>query len=175
MVGDWQTADPDNDGLNSLYERSTPGCDPLIYDDDQDGLSTVSELTSGNTNPCAWDSGYWGCLHAPLRDPRCDVDSDSDRCQDAWELGPDGRLGGERDPSYPWDYFNPSSDGVNRTDDILAVVARYYVGAGDARYSTVADRGGFTGPDAWNLAPPDGRIRIDDVLAAVRSSHQDCP
>ena len=134
-----------------------------------------SDFVVGSVRGLLASCSSWGCLHAPLRDPRCDEDSDSDRCHNAWELGPDPNRGGRRDPSYPWDYFNPTGDGHNRIDDILAVVAKYYISAGDARYSTAVDRGGFTGPNPWNLAPPDGRVRVDDILAAVRAYHQDCP
>jgi len=167
--------DFDGDGLPDQYEKTTFGCDPVSYTDDGDGLATVEEASQKLTNPCAWDSGSWGCANAPVRDPGCDTDTDEDRCMDAWELGPSPAAGGKRNPLDPWDYFNPSGDGRNRVDDVLAVLDRYYLSDSDPGYSTVFDRGGFDGPNAWDVRPPDGRVRIDDILAAVRSYLQDCP
>jgi len=167
--------DSDGDGLEDQFESDTFGCDPMVANDDLDGVPTDAELALGRTNPCVWDSGSWGCATAPLRDPGCDHDSDGDRCRDAWELGPNPQFGGMRDPRDQWDYFNPSEDGMNRTDDILAVINHYYAAVGDPDYSTAFDRGGLDGPNAWDVLPPDGRVRIDDILAAVRSYLQDCP
>jgi hypothetical protein len=64
---------------------------------------------------------------------------------------------------------------MNRVDDVLVVLDGYYLSASDPGYSTTFDRGGFDGPNAWDTLPPDGRVRIDDILAAVRSYQQDCP
>jgi hypothetical protein len=169
-----QNPDPDGDGLQAQFEEETPGCDPVIFNDDQDGLAPIWEVISGATNPCIWDSGHWGCDNAPLRDPLCDEDADKDRCQDAWELGPNPRLGGQRDPQDPWDYFNPTGDGMNRTDDIVAVLRNYFATESSPGYSTAIDRGGRDGPKPWNLAPPDGRVLIDDIVAAVGSYLNDC-
>ncbi len=167
--------DSDKDGMTDDFERSTANCDPLLWTDDQDGMPTSGEVTSGTTNPCVWDSGFWGCGNAPLRHPACDVDSDGDRCMDAWEFGSDPRFGGKRDPEDPWDYFNPTGDGRNRSDDILAVAGKYFSATGDPSYSTAYDRGAMIGPYPWDLAPPDGRVLLGDVLAISRSYMQDCP
>ncbi len=171
---DADLADTDGDGLGDGYEFETEGCDPVLYTDDLDGLATLEEAFLRVTNPCVWDSGYWGCANAPLRDPGCDQDTDGDRCRDAWELGPNPQFGGQRNPQDPWDYFNPTGDGRNRIDDIMAVVNKYFVDASQPGYSTAYDRGGRYGPHAWNLLPPDGLIRIDDILTALRSYMQDC-
>lgn len=48
-------ADTDADGLHDGYERSTPGCDPLAYNDDGDGVWWFYELLAG-TNPCVADA-----------------------------------------------------------------------------------------------------------------------
>ena len=100
-------------------------------------------------------------------------DSDGDGCPEADENGPDETLGGQRDPNNVWDYFNPTHDGQNRVDDILAVVNRYFLDEGAAGYSQEYDRT-YVGPNEWNLGPPNGQIRVDDVLHSVKQYFQDC-
>ncbi len=136
-------------------------------DTDRDGLLDFQEALVTRTDRSDPDTNNNGI-------PDGSDDFDGDRCRNVAELGPNAMLGGMRDPTYRWDYFNPSNDGLNRTDDILAVIYRYYVTSGRPGYSTAFDRGGFTGPNAWDLAPPDGQVRVDDILAAVRSYLQDC-
>ena len=56
-------------------------------------------------------------------------DTDGDGCTDAREvqLASGSELsGGRREPKNPNDYFNPTGDGQNRVDDILAVVDAYF-------------------------------------------------
>jgi hypothetical protein len=100
-------------------------------------------------------------------------DSDGDGCADADEIGPDETLGGRRDYLNPWDYFNPTKDGRNRVDDILAVVNHYFLAEGEAGYSENYDRT-YLGPNPWNLGPPSGQVLVDDVLHAVDSYFHDC-
>ena len=100
-------------------------------------------------------------------------DTDGDGCPDAQELGTNPVLGGGRDPLNPWDYFNPTHDGKNRVDDILAVVQHYEKNAGDPGYDTKYDRT-YLGPNKWNLGPPDGMIRVVDILAEIYQYHHDC-
>ncbi len=100
-------------------------------------------------------------------------DTDGDGCTDEQENGPDEKAGGRRDYKNPWDYFNPTGDGLNRVDDILAVVSHYYLRKGQDGYDEKYDRT-YLGPNDWNLGPPDGRILVDDVLHAVRSYFHDC-
>ena len=50
---DASSADTDGDGLLDAYERDTPGCDPLVYNDDGDGIPSQEEVLAG-TNPCFW-------------------------------------------------------------------------------------------------------------------------
>jgi len=105
-----------------------------------------------------------------------------DGCPDYEELGPNQGLGGLRDPFNPWDYFNPTHDGENRTDDILMVVNQYHKDDNDANpglppyepgYNPDTDRT-YVGPNAWNLGPPNGQQRTDDILAEVAQYHHDC-
>jgi lysophospholipase L1-like esterase len=100
-------------------------------------------------------------------------DSDGDGCRDGYEFGPRAEEGGRRDPTNPWDYFNPTSDGQNRIDDLLAVVRHYFLEEGDPEYDVRYDRT-YLGPNAWNLGPPDGRILVHDIVYAMSSFYHDC-
>ncbi len=82
--------------------------------------------------------------------------------------------GDRRDYHNPWDYFNPTHDGKNRVDDILAVVQHFGLNQGDPGYSTNYDRT-YLGPNLWNLGPPDGHIRVADILAEIKQFGHDCP
>jgi subtilisin family serine protease len=111
-------------------------------------------------------------------------DTDGDGCKDEDENGPDEMFGGRRDPLNPWDYFNPTNDGQNRVDDILAVVNQYFEDeflpsppnppdTPNPNYDEKYDRT-LLGPDPWNLGPPDRLQRVDDILHAVNSYFHDC-
>jgi hypothetical protein len=103
-------------------------------------------------------------------------DADSDGCADRKELGNTANQGGLRDPYNHYDYMNASKDGLNRVDDILAVVNQYFIddpiGTPDLKSQT--DRTAVTGGNAWNLGPPNGQQRVDDILAAVKQYFHDC-
>lgn len=100
-------------------------------------------------------------------------DTDGDGCTDEQENGTDETAGGQRDYKNPWDYFNPTGDGRNRIDDILAVVNRYFLHEGQEGYDEKYDRT-YLGPNDWNLGPPDGQILVDDILHSVHSYFHDC-
>jgi len=105
-----------------------------------------------------------------------DPDTDGDGCPDARELvtGPGAQnSGGNRDPRNGNDYFNPTHDGENRVDDILAVVDQYHVDQGEPGYTQDTDRT-LIGPNAWNLGAPDGLQRVDDILHIVKQYAHDC-
>jgi len=151
---------PDYAGLAG--EDLTPG-DPLETDTDGDSLSDLAE------------SGYYGT-------DQLLADTDGDGCGDGREVGSDQMLGGQRDPLNPWDYFNPSQDGKNLVDDVLDVVHQFFEDDDDgnpglppyiAGYNPDTDRT-LLGPNAWNLGPPNGQQRVDDILSMVQQFHQDC-
>ena len=153
----------DNDGLTRT-EESAAGTDPCNPDTDDDGLPDGGEV-NGTQSPKV-ELGMF------ITDP-LDPDTDDDTCTDGQELGPNQLLGGRRDPTNPDDYFNPTGDGLNRVDDILAVVSHYGEDTGDPGYSTDYDRTTL-GPNAWNLGPPNGQQRVDDILNAVYQYRHDC-
>jgi hypothetical protein len=100
------------------------------------------------------------------------ADTDGDGCADVHEqqTAPGSQMsGGLRDYLNPYDYFNPTNDGLNRVDDILAVVGQYGIDPGSAS----TDRS-WLGPDDWDLGAPDGLHRMDDVLAIVKQYFHDC-
>lgn len=85
------------------------------------------------------------------------------------------RSGGRRDLYNPWDYFNPTLDGFNRTDDITAEVMHYgHDDNGDPLYGTRYDHSPLPGANPWQFGPPDGVIRTFDITAAVLSYGHDC-
>jgi subtilisin family serine protease len=100
-------------------------------------------------------------------------DYDGDGCTNGQEYGTDQNTGGMRNPLLEWDYMNPTGDGMNRVDDVIAVVEQYFIDEGEPEYTTATDRT-YIGPHAWSLGPPNGRQRIDDVIAAITQYFADC-
>jgi hypothetical protein len=103
-------------------------------------------------------------------------DGDGDGCSDKRELTDTANRGGLRDPSNHYDYFNPTQDGLNRVDDILATVNQYFQddppGAPDMK--SLTDRTAILNSNAWNLGPPNGQQRVDDILNSVKQYFHDC-
>jgi hypothetical protein len=135
----------------------TDGCHDSPTDDyDGDGLSDENEVLIYGTDAT-------------------NRDTDGDGCRDGAEVGPDESHGGQRDPLNPWDYFNPSLDGINRTDDLTLEVIHYgHDNNGDPLYSTRYDRTALVGGHPWQFGPPNGTIRSADITAAVLSYGHDC-
>jgi hypothetical protein len=102
-----------------------------------------------------------------------DEDFDGDGCNNGQEYGPDEHTGGRRNPVLPWDYMNPTGDGMNRVDDILAVVNQYLVDQGEPGYTEATDRT-YIGPNPWNLGPPNGTQRVDDIIGIRAQYLHDC-
>jgi polyhydroxybutyrate depolymerase len=108
-----------------------------------------------------------------------DPDIDGDNCPNVNEeqtaMGSE-MTGGRRNTKNPWDYFNSTQDGVNRIDDITAVVDKYGHDEGSAGdYDIRYDRSPFNAGLPWEFDEPDGQIRIFDITAAVKSYGHDCP
>jgi len=160
--------DTDNDNLNDGQEISL-GTNPLNNDTDSDGIKDGTEV-NGFTLP----NGIKNLTNNSFvyTNPLL-IDTDGDGCKDGKEIGNDQTQGGKRDPTNPWDYFNPQYDGMNRIEDIVAVVTQYYIDVGHPNYTDRTDRT-FIGPNLWNLGPPDGEQRIEDIVNAVNSYYHDC-
>ncbi len=147
--------DADGDGIPDEKDNCPSDANPDQTDTDKDGLGDV----------CEGDLGT---------DPK-NKDTDGDGCTDGKEMGTDPDQGGKRDPLNPWDYFNPTHDGINRVDDVIAVVAHYgHDDKGDPMYSVDYDRTMLPGGHPWQSGPPDGAIRTADITEAVLSYGNDC-
>jgi len=101
------------------------------------------------------------------------TDTDGDGCPDTKEAGMNPVQGGLRDFTNPWDYWNPTHDGINRIDDPYLVKTQYFIDEGEPGYNPDTDRT-WVGPNPWNLGPPNGLQRIDDMLYALNQYFHDC-
>jgi hypothetical protein len=146
------------------------------------GLASGSaEVTLDSTSPLDCDDGEVSSqpftkLNNLSLDHDGDIDDEGelpDSCPSWKELSLNQAQGGMRDPFNPWDFMNPTKDGQNRVDDILAVVNQYFIDLGNPAYTDQTDRTPL-GPDDWNLGPPNGQQRVDDILHAVHSYFHDC-
>ncbi|MGH7484552.1 MAG: flexitail domain-containing putative surface protein, partial [bacterium] len=117
-------------------------------------VSAVRQAPGDKSGGCTANVGvgYTGCR-----------DSDGDGCPDKRELGDSAggaTGGGLRDPSNPFDYFNPekvNTPHAQTVADILAVVGKYGKNQGNAAYSIDTDRTAIIGGNVWNLGLPDGQ------------------
>jgi hypothetical protein len=101
------------------------------------------------------------------------TDTDGDGCPDAREASANEVAGGRRNFFSSFDYSNPTGDGLNRVDDIVAVANKYFVDQGEPGYTASTDRTLF-GPNAWNTGPPNGLQRIDDIVNQTKQYFHDC-
>jgi hypothetical protein len=163
-------ADNDNDGHPDSFD-DCPGTD---YTAGPDGIAdTGDEPLDAYGVPIQTREDYDGIIDGDGCHDSPGDDYDHDGCSDEREAGQDEKLGGRRDPTNPWDYFNPSGDRINRVDDVLLVVQHYFNDLGSPGYESRFDRT-FQGPRLWNSGPPDGLIRVDDVLNIVHQYGNDC-
>lgn len=161
----------------------------VVIDNDADsglGLSLALDALGNPVTSYLFFTPPDSDLHvAHCATPTCATDTDGDSCADITErsVGPNSELtGGRRDAKNSYDYFNPTKDGQNRVDDVLEVLNQYFVDDTDgnpgeppftAGYSPQTDRT-LLGPNPWNLGPPNGQHRVDDILHAVHSYFHDC-
>ena len=120
-----------------------------------------------------------------------DPDDDNDGCTDVAELGTNEISGGQRDPHNFWDFVDQwtgaplAKNGTVTVGDLGAVVARFgtfqdpILTKEEAQaealtqpvaaigYHASADRAGSSGPNPWNLLPPNGTITVGDLGVVV--------
>jgi Tol biopolymer transport system component len=105
------------------------------------------------------------------------VDGDGDGCTNAEELGPNQGTGGRRDPKNPWDFFDtPPLDRTITIADIVRIVGRFGANVGPpptSNYDQAYDRS-LTGPDLWDLGPPNGSVSVQDISFAVTQFGHNC-
>ena len=126
------------------------------------------------------DSVHINCNPAPEEPPE-PLDTDGDGCSDERENGLDETLGGLRDFTNPWDFYDVAGPGggppdgyIDLPNDILGVIQHFStdgLGAYDVQY----DRGPSTGPYPWNMTAPDGVIDLpNDILGVIQQFNHDC-
>ena len=204
--------DVDNDGVLDGFERWYFGSNsPLATDDaDADGLDLLAEFlavtdpTDSDTDDDGHTDGSDGCPGAydPGQEDQdgdgigdiCDPDLDGDSCQNAREGIQDEIIGGLRDETNFWDFFDTDTEnglaagtrlqGVVGFSDVLRVAGRFGL-EGDSGidplsdasapgYHTRFDRGAQVGSNIWNRAAPDGVVALSDVLAIAAQFGHDC-
>jgi hypothetical protein len=110
-------------------------------------------------------------------------DTDGDGCPDYKELGSNQLQGGLRDPFNPWDYMDASNNGTVGINDIVLVVGQFFKDDNDgspglppyaAGYNPDTDRTPIIGGNPWNLGPPNGQQRINDILLQARQFLHNC-
>ncbi len=115
-------------------------------------------------------------------------DSDWDGCKDERELGNDPLLGGQRDPSYFWDFFdtpdeNNVRDGQISGTDLFRVLARFgssgalvmpVVPPNASGYHTAFDRGPPRSGRPWDASMADGTINGIDIFVLMSQLGHNC-
>ncbi|OGO50654.1 MAG: hypothetical protein A2148_03215 [Chloroflexi bacterium RBG_16_68_14] len=185
-VGDDERCDEpwpdDQDGFNEPLvhivttppaETATPTATPTSV---SLATPTLTPLPSDTPGPDADGDALPDLDEALLGTDPANPDTDGDGCGDGAELGSDPTRGGRRDPLNPWDFYDVNKDGrISASNDVLPVIMRYRVRAGDARYDPIYDRGPSRGPYPWNMTAPDGRIDANnDVLGILFQYGHDC-
>lgn len=162
------------DGSRIAFISSDDGGEVFTMNPDGSGQSQVTHTSPGYAANTAWQ---------PL------FDADGDGCADYREqrtYDNSELTGGRRDYLNPNDYFNPTDDGQNRIDDIIAVINQYFDDAyldppankiPNPSYNPDTDRTddpayGLEQP--WRLLAGNGEQRIDDILAAIKQFFHDC-
>jgi glucose/arabinose dehydrogenase/PKD repeat protein len=144
-------------------------------DTDGDGIPDVDEIALYGSNPLS-------------------ADSDRDGCLDGREVGPVAALGGQRDPTNRWDFFDTPNaagefDKAITMLDITRIVRRYgasewvYNRLDDPRsvpppapqYHPAFDRSSpGAGNPVWALRPPDGRITVVELRGVITQYGHRC-
>lgn len=195
QVGDGTTTSPRLNPVDTtgLVDKPTPTPTDTPTNTPTDtptdtATDTPTDTPTATATPCPDLDGDTVCDDA-------DTDVDGDGCPNVKEqqtaMGIE-LTGGRRNALNPYDYFNPTHDGQNRVDDILAVAYQYFDDDADANpglppyaagYNPDTDRRGppsmIDEPDpnkreTWDLGPPNGLQRVDDILAAVKQFFHDC-
>lgn len=200
--------DSDGDGLEDAHEYFTYFTNPLLADSDGDGIVDGTEVDATRTSPTAADSDQDtlpdGVEHFVRLTNPVSPNTDGDFCSDPEELGANHVLGGDRDPVFPWDYFDVPVPALTSTDqsgtrnkavtlsDVSAVL--FYVGTKDGQGPNVrgvsynTDLNGDDVPDGieydrapssnpakrWRSRAPDGAVTLSDVAVDLAQVGDSC-
>ena len=110
------------------------------------------------------------------------LDSDNDGCTNGQELGPDGTLGGQRNPMNPGDFYDVLGGGggppdgiIDLSNDIFGVIIHYAPTGTEPTYDVAFDCGPSAGPNVWNMTEPDGVIDLtNDILGVIQQYSHSC-
>jgi lysophospholipase L1-like esterase len=97
-----------------------------------------------------------------------EMDTDGDGCADVEEVGPNPLLGGGRDPTNRWDFYDVNGTRTINAADFGLVRANFKPFGPVPPEDVVYDRSG--GGATWAPGPPDNRINAVDI-ALVRASY----
>jgi hypothetical protein len=152
-------------------------------DSDNDGVSNALDNCRDEYNPEQVDQDNDNAGAAC--DPGDFVDDyDLDGCADGEELGLDEGLGGRRNPTYPWDFYDVDADRViTVAGDVLAVAGAF--GPPGPNYTPQKDRSPGPPPgtdpkdpnnnEPWDLGPPDQVISVGvDVFGVAQQFGHSC-
>jgi len=104
-----------------------------------------------------------------------ELDSDSDGCTDAMEVGDDEALGGRRDPQYHWDFYDVNGDRQVDSRDAIAVADILGAQIGSGQYDPALDRSDpAEGAEQWSAGPPDGIVDDTDFFLVTAQVGHSC-
>jgi alpha-tubulin suppressor-like RCC1 family protein len=186
---------------NSVQSYTDFALNPVSWTVPGWGQPQPAELAVGGAHTCVlistfaecWGWNLFGQLgnnSTPDTATWVGQDTDKDGCTDAQELGPNHAVGGQRDPTNFWDFFDtPDANNVRdrKVDsaDYNRVYARYLTSGSTAidplsqppatGYHTAFDRQDDpNSSEAWDLTGPDGNITIADLLALNNQLNDSC-
>jgi hypothetical protein len=138
----------------------------VCHDDDADGVADWRET----------NSGVFTSLLATGTSP-FDPNTDADGCSDGAELGAVPNAGGDRNPTYFWDFFDVTFDDAIDLQDVLAILDRFGALPGGDRYHIFFDRYAPAETKPWRTAPAVGEhlgIDLQDALLNLQSFGHRC-
>ncbi len=113
----------------------------------------------------------------------CGPDTDGDGCVDIREDGADETIGGLRDKTNPYDFYDvlgsgatlPADGIIDLANDILGVIQHFAPLGTEPEYDVQFDRGPQIGADVWNMSAPDGVIDLaNDILGVILQFNHSC-
>jgi hypothetical protein len=128
----------------------------------------------GSDSPFATYQGVPGLMLAafPELSDKQDKDSDGDGCSNSEEAGATITLGGQRNPSNPWDFYDVNSSRRIDAVDIGLVRANFNGGGPTLPEDVIFDRS--VGAAMWAPGAPDNKINAVDIALVRTSFNHNC-